>query len=95
MSEEERVAMVDAIAADPEAGVLVRGTGGLRKMRTALPGRGKRGGGRVIYWYRNEDHPAVLPTVFAKNEAADLTFDQPRRFVAAGAAIVDELGAKR
>jgi hypothetical protein len=95
MSEEERAAVVDVIAADPESGVVVQGTGGLRKMRIALRGRGKRGGGRVIYWYRSEGYPAVLLTVYAKSEAADLTLDQLRRFAAVGAAIVDELGASR
>jgi hypothetical protein len=83
------------VAGAPEAGVLVRGTGGLRKLRIALRGRGKRGGGRLIYWYHSEGYPAALLTVFAKNEASDLTADQRRRFAAVGAAIVDQLGARR
>jgi hypothetical protein len=53
MSEEERLAVVDMVAGDPEAGAVVPGTGGLRKMRIRLEGRGKRGGGRVIYWYHS------------------------------------------
>jgi hypothetical protein len=73
MSEAERAAVVDTIAAEPEAGALVRGTGGLRKMRIKLKGRGKRGGGRVIYWYHSEGSPAVLLAAFAKNEASDLS----------------------
>ena len=94
MSEEERVAVVNRIAASPESGVVVPGTGGLRKLRIPLKGRGKRGGGRVIYWYHSEGYPAVLLTVFAKSEAADMTPEQRRRFVAIGAAILDQLGAK-
>lgn len=44
MSEEERTAVVNALAAAPDAGVLIKGTGGLRKLRIPLAGRGKRGG---------------------------------------------------
>lgn len=95
MSEEERAAVVDTVAADPEAGTVVRGTGGLRKMRIPLRGRGKRGGGRVIYWYHSESYPAVLLTVFAKSEASDLTAERLKRFAAVGAAIIEQLGANR
>ena len=95
LSDEERAAVVDMISAAPEAGAVVRGTGGLRKMRIALRGRGKRGGGRVIYWYHNEGFPVVLLTIYAKNEAADLDFDELRHFAAVGAALVHELGVKK
>jgi hypothetical protein len=95
MSAHEREAVVDTIAADPEAGVVIPGTGGLRKLRIALQGRGKRGGGRVVYWYRSGDYPAVLLFVVAKNEASDLSPDQRRRFVAIGDAIIEQLGGRR
>ena len=61
------------IAARPDAGVVIQGTGGLRKLRIGLQGRGKRGGGRVIYWFHSIGYPAVLLWVFVKNEASDLT----------------------
>lgn len=73
MSEAEMASVVSAIAADPEVGDVIRGTGGLRKARIPLQGRGKRGGGRVIYWYYNERFPAVLLWAFAKNDRADLS----------------------
>lgn len=76
MTPEERTAVVDAIAADPRVGVVIQGTGGLRKARIPLAGRGKRGGGRVIYWFHSAGFPAVLLWVFAKNEADDLTSAQ-------------------
>lgn len=76
MSAEERAAVVDAVASAPEGGVLIQGTGGLRKMRIPLSGRGKRGGGRVIYWFHSAGFPAVLLWVFAENEASDLTAAQ-------------------
>ena len=61
------------LASNPTAGVVIRGTGGLRKMRVGLAGRGKRGGARVIYFFHSERMPLYLLAVFAKNERADLT----------------------
>lgn len=52
MSESERSAIVDLLAASPEVGDLIPGTGGLRKVRVPPAGRGKRGGAaRVIYYF--------------------------------------------
>ena len=70
---EERTAVIDRVASDPECGVLIRGTGGIRKVRFAFGGRGKSGGARVIYFLAGEQLPIFLPTVFAKNEKSDLT----------------------
>jgi hypothetical protein len=49
MTEAERVALVDYLAHHPAAGDLIPGTGGVRKLRWTVEGRGKRGGARVIY----------------------------------------------
>lgn len=49
LTDNEREAVIDMLALRPTAGVLIRGTGGLRKMRIGIGGRGKRGGGRVVY----------------------------------------------
>jgi hypothetical protein len=95
MSEEERAAVVDMIAGHPETGKLIRGTRGLRKLRIPLRGRGKRGGGRVVYWFHSEGHPAVLLTVYAKNERADLGVRELRRFETVAAAIIEHLGARK
>ncbi|WP_395697218.1 type II toxin-antitoxin system RelE/ParE family toxin [Methylocella sp.] len=92
MSDEERAAIVDIIAADPMAGVLVKGTGGLRKLRVPLEGRGKRGGGRVIYWFHSARFPAALLWVFAKNEAADLTKEQEATLAKVAASLMRDLG---
>ncbi len=81
MSDDERAAIVDMIAANPAAGAVLKGTRGLRKLRIRLEGRGKRGGGRVIYWFHSERFPAALVWVFAKNEAADLSKDQESALV--------------
>lgn len=73
LTDDEREAVIDTLAQNPTAGVLVRGLGGLRKMRIGIGGRGKRGGGRVVYWFHSPAWPVVLLAMFAKNEAADLT----------------------
>jgi len=69
----ERNAIVDLVAADPHCGVVVPGSGGIRKVRVGLGGRGKRGGARVLYIFGGDDIPVFLLAAFAKNERDDLT----------------------
>ena len=78
LPEADREAIVSMIAAEPEGGDLIAGSGGLRKRRIPLPGRGKRGGARVITLYIGDDFPVYALFVFAKNERADLSTDQRR-----------------
>ncbi|UCI08310.1 type II toxin-antitoxin system RelE/ParE family toxin [Mesorhizobium sp. B1-1-8] len=73
MSDDERALLVDYLAHNPTAGDLVQGTGGIRKVRWTLDGRGKRGGARVIYFYHDADMPLFALTAYAKNERADLS----------------------
>jgi hypothetical protein len=82
MSAEDMEAVVLMISESPAIGDVIPGSGGLRKMRIPLQGRGKRGGGRVIYWYYNAGYPAILMWAFAKNEASDLTPTQKKSLVA-------------
>ena len=72
LSSDERSAVVDLVANDPECGVLLKGTGGVRKVRIPLEGRGKSGGARVIYFFHDMDMPLYLLTVFPKNRKASL-----------------------
>lgn len=72
-SETEREEIVLTIAADPEAGDVMPGTGGYRKLRFVRRGMGKRGGGRVIYLYGGEDLPIFLITVYTKSEKGNLS----------------------
>ncbi|MGD1014843.1 MAG: type II toxin-antitoxin system RelE/ParE family toxin [Roseiarcus sp.] len=76
MSENEREAVVELLAASPEIGDLIPETGGLRKVRIPLAGRGKRGGARVIYYYYDVTLPIYLLLVYAKNERDDLSSAQ-------------------
>lgn len=94
MSEEERAIVVDTVAANPEGGAIVPGTGGLRKLRIALRGRGKRGGGRVIYWYHSEGKPVALLFVFAKNEAEDLSAGRRKLLTRIAAGLNEEVGGR-
>ncbi len=73
LTEEQRALLVDYLAHNPTAGDLVPGTGGVRKLRWGLEGRGKRGGARVIYFYGNADIPLFALTAYAKNERANLS----------------------
>ena len=73
LSDEERERLVAFMGANPEAGKILPETGGVRKVRWALAGRGKRGGARVIYYYHSERLPLFLLTAYPKNEKADLS----------------------
>jgi hypothetical protein len=73
LSDDERLAIVTAIAEDPIAGDLMKGTGGARKRRFPGRGKGKSGGYRVISYYAAEDVPVILLALVNKGERADLT----------------------
>ena len=64
------------LAANPAAGDLIRGTGGLRKIRMALHPRGKSGGARVIYYYVHDAAQIRLLVAYVKAEQDDLTDEQ-------------------
>ncbi len=73
MSDSEREELVAFVAANPEAGEIIPETGGVRKIRCALAGRGKRGGARVIYYCHGERLPVFLLAAYGKNEKANLS----------------------
>ena len=73
LSERARTDLVAYLAAHPKAGVIMQGTGGIRKLRWAREGRGKRGGVRVIYYYHDAHLPLYLLTIFGKGEKDNLT----------------------
>lgn len=81
------------LAANPDLGDLMPGTGGFRKMRWAdeRRGKGRRGGLRIIYYHFRSSDQIWLVTLYGKNEASDLTAAQKK---ALKAAIEDELEAR-
>jgi len=66
-NESERLEFISKLAADPTSGAVVPGTGGVRKIRWARPGSGKRGGVRVIYYNTIEHGEIWLLLIYAKN----------------------------
>jgi hypothetical protein len=92
-SDEGYRALQNELASNPQAGDLMPGTGGFRKVRWADPrrGKGRRGGLRIVYYHFARDHEVWLMTLFDKDEASDLS---PREKKALKAAIEAELGAR-
>ena len=78
-SDEDLQALQNVLIERPESGPLIPGAGGLRKLRWALIGRGKRGGARVIYYWRGAVDRVYLVFAYAKNEQENLTPDQARQ----------------
>jgi hypothetical protein len=72
-AEEERAEFASFIASEPLAGVVVRDSGGIRKVRWSREGTGKSGGVRVIYFTRLEAGEIVLLTLYAKAKTDNLT----------------------
>ena len=68
LSDDEYAALQQAIVARPDAGDVIRGSGGVRKLRWRIAGRGKRGGIRVIYYLRSRQEEIWMLTLYARNE---------------------------
>lgn len=78
LSREEREDLVAYLAEHPGSGVLIEGTGGVRKLRWGRSGRGKSGGVRVVYYFHSEIMPLYLLAVFGKNEKANISGEEKR-----------------
>ena len=72
LGEEDYVALQWHIATHPEDGDVIPGSGGIRKLRWAGKGNGKRGGIRVIYYVQTAEEEIWFLTLYAKNEAATI-----------------------
>ena len=90
-SEDEKQELIAFLAKNPLAGDVIPGTGGVRKIRFAASGRGKRGGARVIYYFLDETVPLYALLVYPKNVKSDLTADEKR----AALALVEAIKALR
>ena len=71
--EDERAKFASFIALNPEAGSMIRGSGGVRKVRWVREGTGKSGGVRIVYLTRNEVGEVYLLTLFAKSESENIS----------------------
>lgn len=68
LSDESYSQLQDELIQNPEVGTVIRGSGGVRKLRWAAPGRGKRGGYRVIYFVRLKKGIIWMLTIYPKSE---------------------------
>jgi hypothetical protein len=94
-SPEEQEAFIDFIALNPEAGDVIPGLGGIRKVRWSREGIGKRGGSRVVYFFYDEDAPIYLLQIYAKGAKSDLSNDDKKVLRAAAATLKAEMTGNR
>jgi len=73
MSDDEKHKVVTFVAENPDAGDLIKGTGGARKIRFPFKSKGKSGGVRVVTYYCGEDIPVFLLDVFKKGDKINLS----------------------
>lgn len=79
LSDDEYRALQAALIENPEAGSVISGSAGVRKLRWAAPGRGKRGGFRIVYYLQRAQGSIWLLTKYAKNVTDTLSADVLRR----------------
>ena len=73
LSDDEYGELQNDLVEDPERGDLIKGGGGIRKLRYAMQGRGKSGGVRVIYYWVKDNHLIYMLVVYPKSKKDDLT----------------------
>ncbi len=91
----ERIALIEFIAAYPYSGDEIPGTHGVRKLRFRAKGKGKRGGSRVIYFVFDDDNPIYLISCYGKNEKEDLPPGQKKTMTGFAIAIKAEAKKRR
>ena len=80
IKEAERKDLVDHVAMHYRNGDVIAGTGGVRKIRYARKGQGKRGGYRVIYYYYDKNNPLFLFSIYGKNEKDNITDSEKQAY---------------
>lgn len=94
-SEDERKELIDFLAYNPLVGDENPGTGGVRKVRFAAKGKGKRGGARVIYFVYSNDAPIFVIYAYGKGAKSDMTNDEKKAAATLATAIKSELRGTR
>lgn len=78
MSDDEYKELQEALVIKPDLGVLIKNSGGLRKIRWSVDGRGKRGGVRIIYYWMTANEQLYMMYIFPKNAQDNLTDAQTK-----------------
>lgn len=78
LDEEQYRELQNELIAHPEAGKIIPGSGGIRKLRWGGSGRGKRGGNRIIYYWFSTKEIILMLFIYSKTEQDDLTPEQLR-----------------
>jgi mRNA-degrading endonuclease RelE of RelBE toxin-antitoxin system len=72
LSDDEYARLQESLIEDPERGPAIPGSGGVRKLRWSQPGRGKRGGIRIIYYSKTRDGLIYMLTIYSKSEESNI-----------------------
>ncbi|MGV8804188.1 MAG: type II toxin-antitoxin system RelE/ParE family toxin [Polaromonas sp.] len=73
LSDDEYADLQNVLVDNPQRGDIIQGGGGIRKLRYALPGRGKSGGVRAIYYWLRDDHQIFMLLIYPKSKKDNLT----------------------
>jgi hypothetical protein len=92
LTDAERESIVQYLAMHPEVGAIMKGTGGVRKLRWPAKGKGKSGGVRIVYFTHNPSMPLFLLTVFAKGDKANLSRGECNELARLSALLVKSYG---
>ena len=76
LSDDEYLELQNEIIKTPTIGKIISGSGGIRKVRCKIKGRGKRGGARVLYYWANNENQIFMLFAYPKNEMENITKEQ-------------------
>jgi hypothetical protein len=92
ITEHEKQSIINYLALHPNAGVIMKGTGGIRKLRWATGGKGKSGSIRIVYYFHNESIPLFLLSLFGKSEKSNLSKSERNELAKLAALLIKNYG---
>lgn len=92
---DEHQNLINHLALYPQSGVIIKGTGGIRKLRWKREGMGKSGGVRIIYYFYNDNYPLFLLTLFGKSEKVNLTKSERNELAKLTKILIEQYGDKK